>query len=116
MSKIKRITVYKKRTNTKEVINANLLDAKVDAALTALVDYQNQVSTSRTLVGTLKTTASTKKTTATATTAEIRTIYAGVETVCTQLDAMLQAQDKTAKALAVALRLLTGRLEDTTGT
>lgn len=49
------------------------------------------------------------------TAAEIRNIYSGVEIVCNQLDSVLAAQDKTAKALVVALRLISGRLEETTG-
>lgn len=95
MSKIKRITVYKKRTNTKEVwFGADYSDDELVSEIRVAADDQSELIASWSI--------------------EPKTD--GVETVCTQLDTMLQAQDKTAKALAVALRLLTGRLEDTTGT
>lgn len=92
------------------------IDAKVDASLASLATFQTQVTAARTTIANLKATAATKKTTATATTAEIRSLYAGVETVCGQLDALVAAADSFTRAAAVALRLTAGRLDSTTGT
>ena len=99
-----------------EVINANELDAKVDDALAACIDYQTKVSAARTAVDNLQKIATTKSTTATSTATEIRNLYSGVSTVCTQIDAMLVAEDNFSKAVAIALRLISGRLDDVSGT
>lgn len=98
-----------------EMINAITVDAKIDGAIAACVNYQSKVAAARASVATLKATATTKSTTATATAAEVRNIYGGTVTVCTQLDAMLAAEEDFSKAVIIALRLIGGRLDAITG-
>ena len=99
-----------------EMINAITVDSKIDSAIDACVKYQSKVATARASVATLKTAATTKSSTATATAAEVRNIYGGVLTVCTQIDAMLAAEEDFSKAVIIALRLISGRLDDISGT
>lgn len=99
-----------------DMVNAIEIDSKIDNAIDACVKYQSKVSAARASVATLKTVATTKSTTATATAAEVRNIYSGVSTVCTQIDAMLAAEEDFSKAVIIALRLLGNRLDDISGT
>lgn len=103
-----------------DVVAADL-NAKVDAALTALAAFQTANATARTQLATAKAAATTKSTGATVTTfpqaqTEVRNIYSSVVTALGQLDAALAALDTATRATATALRLTAGRTDDITGT
>lgn len=99
-----------------EQINAAALDAKIDTLLDTLVSWQTKAGAADTTLKTLTDQARTKKTTATATTAEIRTLYAGIETAGNQLRDLVAANTETTRAVVAALRLVAGRTDDITGT
>lgn len=99
-----------------EQVNAAALDAKIDTLLDDLVAWQTKAGAADTTLKTLTDQARTKKTTATATTAEIRALYAGIETAGNQLRDLVAANTETTRAVVAALRLVAGRLDATTGT